>query len=120
LVNKYSKYADFLTIYIEEAHPNDSWELPDATYAPNIKQPTTLTERIELAKCFASKFQDHPFGTLVVDTLDFYNNAAGAYAAWPERLYIIQNDVCLYKGGPGPFGYILKDIEDWLVKQYGE
>jgi hypothetical protein len=57
-----------------------------------------------------------PFG------IDEMNNAANdAYAAWPERLYILdENGRVAYKGGNGPFKYDPKEVRAWLAGRYGE
>ena len=50
---------------------------------------------------------------MLVDEMD--NAAEEAYAAWPERLYIIGTDGSVaYKGGVGPFGFKLDEVESWL------
>ncbi len=108
-------------MYIEEAHPADAWALPvDAEVVPAVAQPRNVDERRELAKCFAAKFADNGVdpGPLVVDTFGA-DAAAPAYAAWPERLYIIVDDVIVYKGGPGPFGYLLPEVKTWLEAAFG-
>jgi hypothetical protein len=57
-----------------------------------------------------------PFG---VD--DMTNAANDAYAAWPERLYIIdENGKIAYRGGNGPFKYYPSEVRDWLAARYGE
>ena len=50
------------------------------------------------------------------------NNAANdAYAAWPERLYIIsENGTIAYRGGMGPFNYKPAEVRAWLAARYGE
>ena len=50
------------------------------------------------------------------------NNAANdAYAAWPERLYIIdENGKIAYRGGMGPFNYNPAEVRAWLAARYGE
>jgi hypothetical protein len=113
----YKGEADFLTVYIEEAHPADAWALPDAKETPTVRQPRSTDERRELAKCFAGRFASLGLGSVVVDTIE--GEAEAKYAAWPERLYIIVDGVVVYKGGPGPFGYVLNDVEEWLVARFG-
>ncbi|ELR17026.1 iodothyronine deiodinase [Acanthamoeba castellanii str. Neff] len=50
------------------------------------------------------------------DDVDHMNDRACAlFSAWPERLYIVQSGRIEFKGGPGPFGYILQDIDEWLA-----
>lgn len=80
-------------------------------------QPKTIEQRVAIANDFTRRFTfTVPFG------IDEMNNAANdAYAAWPERLYIIDKDGCIsYKGGMGPFNYEPKEIREWLTKRYGE
>ena len=50
---------------------------------------------------------------LVVDAMD--NAGEEAFAAWPERLYVIGADgKVAYKGGMGPFGFTADELEAWL------
>lgn len=49
---------------------------------------------------------------IVCDGMD--DAAMHAYAAWPERLYVIQGGKVAYKGGKGPDGYVLEELEQWL------
>ena len=65
-------------------------------------QPKNLNDRIAIANDFTKRFKyPVPFG------IDEMTNAANdAYAAWPERLYIIdESGQISYKGGNGPFNY---------------
>ena len=111
---------DFLTIYVREAHPTDEWQMKS-----NLKekdnvcyaQPKTIEQRLAIANDFTQRFKySVPFG------VDQMNNAANdAYAAWPERLYVIdEGGRIAYKGGNGPFYYDSKEVRDWLAKRYGE
>jgi len=80
-------------------------------------QPKTLDQRVAIANDFTQRFKfSVPFG------IDEMNNAANdAYAAWPERLYIIdERGRISYKGGNGPFKYNPKEVRDWLVNRFGE
>ena len=43
--------------------------------------------------------------------------AEDAYGAWPERLYIVCNKIIVYKGGLGPSGYLLDEVENYLKKR---
>jgi hypothetical protein len=85
----------------------------DVCYA----QPKTVEQRVAIANDFTQRFKySVPFG------IDLMNNAANdAYAAWPERLYVIdENGRISYKGGMGPFNYDPKEVREWLAKRYGE
>lgn len=50
----------------------------------------------------------------VVDALD--NKVGEAYAAWPDRLYIVGKDGKIaYKGAPGPAGFKAQEMADKLA-----
>jgi len=120
IYDDYKDHADFLTIYIREAHPLDEWRMKsnekdkdNVCYA----QPKTLAQRVAIANDFTQRFKfPLPFG------IDEMNNAANdAYAAWPERLYIVDESGRIsYKGGNGPFQYKPKEVRAWLAQRYGE
>lgn len=118
LYNDYKEHVDFLTVYVREAHPTDEWQMKsnvkdDVCYA----QPKNLQQRLAIANDFVRRFQyPLPFG------VDDMNNAANdAYSAWPERLYVIdENGRIAYRGGMGPFHYHPKEVRDWLAARYGE
>jgi hypothetical protein len=105
---------------VREAHPTDEWQMKsnlkdkdDVCYA----QPKTLEQRLAIANDFTKRFKyDVPFG------IDEMNNAANdAYAAWPERLYVLdENGRISYKGGNGPFKYDPKEVRAWLAQRFGE
>lgn len=118
IFNDYKDHADFLTIYVREAHPTDEWQMKsnikdDVCYA----QPRNLADRLAIANDFTKRFNyPVPFG------VDDMNNAANnAYAAWPERLYIIdETGKIAYRGGMGPFNYNPAEVRSWLAARYGE
>lgn len=39
----------------------------------------------------------------VMDTID--NKVSLQFAAWPERIFILQNSKAIYCGGPGPWEF---------------
>ena len=43
------------------------------------------------------------------------NKAGTAYAAMPERLYVVLDGKIVYEGDLGPFGYNLDEVEQYLV-----
>lgn len=103
-------------MYIKEAHPDDEWQLEsneeqDVVYT----QPRTFDERLELVQTFVDKM-DVKLPTLVDD---IRNTAMACYAAWPERLYVIDTDGTIaYKGGMGPFGFKPEELEEFLRDRY--
>jgi len=103
---------------VREAHPTDEWQMKsnvkdDVCYA----QPKNLEQRVIIANDFIKRYKyPVPFG---ID--DMSNNAEGAYSAWPERLYVVdENGKISYKGGNGPFKYDPKEVRAWLAARYGE
>jgi Iodothyronine deiodinase len=84
----------------------------DVCYA----QPKTLAQRVLIANDFTKRFKfPLPFG---ID--DMSNAANDAYAAWPERIYIIdQGGRIAYRGGIGPFNYKPQEAREWLAARYG-
>lgn len=112
---RYSSHADFLTLYIKEAHPTDEWQLPsnekdDVCYL----QPRTTEQRVEIANDFVKRFS-YPI-PLLVDPIE--NEANRIYAGWPERLYVVEDGVIRYKGGPGPFEFHPEEVEAWLADRF--
>lgn len=117
IYNDYKDKVDFLTVYVREAHPTDEWQMKsnvkdDVCYA----QPKTLEQRVAIAQDFTKRFKfPLPFG---ID--DMSNASNDAYAAWPERLYIIdETGHIVYRGGMGPFHYKPAEVREWLAAKYG-
>ncbi|MDP6444689.1 MAG: hypothetical protein QF805_12925, partial [Pirellulaceae bacterium] len=109
----YEKQVDFYTIYIREAHPTDGWRLTfNDQFGIKATQPKSFDERLALADQCSSSLQ--LLCPMLVDTID--DKVAKAYAAFPDRLYLI--DRCgkvAYKGGRGPFGYKPRELERSIV-----
>jgi len=76
-----------------------------------IGQTYTLAERTKTAhQCTATLKLTMP---TVIDKED--NAVNSAYAAWPDRLMIVGKDgKVAYKGGPGPGGFKVNEVEQWL------
>jgi type I thyroxine 5'-deiodinase len=89
----------------------DANEKEDVCYP----QPRTLADRVAIANDFVKRF--HYDVPIAVD--DMGNAAESAYAAWPERLYVVdENGKIAFKGKPGPFGYHPEEVEAWLGKRF--
>jgi hypothetical protein len=118
LARKYSNVADFAYIYIKEAHADDEWQVEKNKVGNVIfNQPQTFEERLILAQAFQESMGTEI--TILVD--DISNTANAAYAAWPERIYVIDTDGrIIYKGKMGPFYFdpdeIVPVLEQRAVK----
>jgi len=118
IFRQYGGRAEFLTVYIKEAHPLDEWRM-DENDKQNVcyQQPRTMAARLAIANDFVSRFH-YPL-PLAVDGMD--NGAERLYAGWPERLYVVDTDGRIaYKGEPGPFGYHPDELARWLAKRFPE
>ena len=76
-----------------------------------FEQPKTFGRRADIAgQCCERLKLTMP---CVVDSID--NAVDEAYAAWPERIFIIGVDGrIVYAGGQGPFGFKPDEAEKWL------
>jgi len=117
LCKDFSGIADFLTVYILEAHAVDEWPLGNEV---QIKQHQTLEERISAAKRFITHYDFTV--PLVVDSID--NSFNNVFAAWPERFYIINEGKLAYIAHPGVNGENTEmwhvEVRNWLLSYYGE
>jgi hypothetical protein len=115
---RYGDRARFLTVYIKEAHPTDEWQM-DSNESEDVcyLQPRSTADRIAIANDFVRRFK-YPI-PLLVDPIE--NPANAVYAAWPERLYIVDEAGRIaYKGGMGPFEFHPEEVEAWLARRFPE
>jgi hypothetical protein len=110
IYKKYKHKADFVWVYVKEAHPTGSRRPAKHVEIP---QPETLDERKDVAnKCSGEIKLAMP---MVVD--DMSNNVATAYNALPDRLFILGADGRIaYRGDRGPRGFSVDGMEQALLK----
>jgi hypothetical protein len=100
---------------VREAHPSDEWQVP-SNRADGVcfRQPRTLGERVAAARQFAAR---HAFRLpLAVDRME--DEAEARYAAWPERIYVVDELGRIgFKGAPGPFGFDPQAAGAWLASR---
>ncbi len=113
LYEHYKDRAEFVMVYVREAHPKGGWVLPsNDRVGVSLDQPKTQDERIAVAQtCQRTLGFDMPF---LVDTID---DAVGAkYSGMPSRLYLLDSEgKVAYKSGRGPFGFKPRELETSLV-----
>ena len=109
--SKFSGSADFVTVYTEEAHPSEQ-----SNFTGNVEIPThqNMEQRIAASQMIAEIKSSDDCYSLVVDLMN--NEASSAYAAIPERLYVVLDGKIIYEGAQGPFGYNLAEVESCLEK----
>jgi len=118
MYQQFKGHAEFLTVYIREAHPQDEWQMKaNVTDGTCYLQPRTLEDRVAIANDFVGRFQ-YPVPLAIDSIADIANRL---YAGWPERLYVIdERGRIVYKGGLGPFNYHPEEVHAWLEKRFPE
>lgn len=110
---RYGDRVTFVLVYIREAHAMDS-HLP--MMFGEVEDPVTLEERHEMAT-FSSEQLGFTLPSVVDDMRDSVNLA---YAAWPERLYLVGRDGdVVFRCGPGPFGFDPGGLEESIQELLG-
>jgi alkylhydroperoxidase family enzyme len=113
LYKKYEGRANFLMVYVREAHPTDGWKMEsNARAGVAVAQPTTFEERSGVAQQFCTKLK--PSMPVVVDELS--DPVGHAYSGMPARLYVIDTQGRVaFKSGRGPFGFKPPELEQALA-----
>jgi hypothetical protein len=110
LAAKHLHNADFLFVYIMEAHAADEWpiqELPES-----IPQHRCMEDRIRAALNFLS---EHPLPTcfsLAIDSA--LNDFVDLYCSWPFRYWIVHGGRVALKSMPEGELVKLDSLEAWL------
>lgn len=106
LVTDFADSVDFVTVYVQEAHATDGWELKGNDYSIAYHQ--SIDHRLEAAKLLLGNGLNCP---LVMDNMK--NTASFEYAAMPESLYIVSDGIVRYQG-LGPYAYDPAAVRDWI------
>jgi Iodothyronine deiodinase len=106
--------AEFLFVYIREAHPDSVLSLVDGQRIASltkIPQATTSEERTEAAAfCGRTLKLTMP---IVVDSIE--NKVGRAYAGWPNRMVVVgTSGNVVYATSPSPRGTDAGRLRDWL------
>jgi len=103
-------------VYIREAHAIDSpWPMGGKDGAPIVEDPVTYDDRKQVAQRCQQALDMSPI-TMLIDGID--NEVGDAYAAWPDRLYLVDEKGKLaYCGGPGPFQFSPDELEDAIREE---
>jgi thiol-disulfide isomerase/thioredoxin len=110
---RYKDRANFLMVYVREAHPTDGWAMAsNAKAGVELKQPTTYDERVKACGLFSGKVK--PGFPVLVDEID--DRVGHGYSGMPGRLYVIDAaGKVAYKSGRGPFGFRAGEMEQALL-----
>jgi hypothetical protein len=118
LFDRYRDRVAFHMVYIKEAHPADGWVMAkNQQLGIDLKDATTLEERAAAAQtaCTTLKIKL----PCLVDGMD--NAANHAYAAWPDRIYVIDTaGKVAVMGATGPAGFApsVNATRAWLERHF--
>ena len=115
MVSDFAAIADFVTVYIEEAHATDGWMIPNNPY--NIKIHRTLEERLIAGRLLKESRASTPC-PIVVDSMS--DDANKAYGGLYERLYVVLDNRIVYQGRRGPSEYFIHEVQEWLHLYAGD
>ena len=113
LFHRYRDRAEFLAVYVREAHPTGGWRMAsNDRVGVTVAQPRATAERAAVAQaCSRTLEMSIP---LLVDEID--DRVGRAYSGMPDRFYVLDRDGRVaYKSGRGPFGFKPGEAEQALV-----
>jgi len=89
--------VQFSLIYIAEAHANDEWPVRSSRYhssgVVDLKQPTTLLERVAVARAFVNEYLEEDSRIQVlVDDPEKGDPYLQAFSPWPLRFHVLGED----------------------------
>ena len=89
IYERHKDAMDFYCVYIQEAHPDNGWQVAmNLDDGAIYDQPETLEERESMAQVCAVRLDMRM--PMLLD--DMNNRIATLYAALPERLYVLDSD----------------------------
>ncbi len=109
----YKDRANFVMVYVREAHPTDGWRMDGNDQAGiATAQPRTYEDRVAVAQT-CGRLLNLGF-PMLVDGID--DPVGSVYSGMPNRLYVIDRDGKIaYKSGRGPYGFMPAELEHSLV-----
>jgi thiol-disulfide isomerase/thioredoxin len=113
LYQRYKDRANFVMVYVREAHPTDGWRMESNDRVGAITaQPKSYEERADVAQKCGQLFKlGFP---MLVDTID--DTVGTRYSGMPGRLYVIDRQGKIaFKSGRGPYLFKPAELEQALV-----
>src|SRR5262245_32429846 len=95
--------ASVVFIYIAEAHATDGWQMQS-----NLDEDVLVANHVTLDDRFAAaRASVERLGLTMPVLVDRMDDAvSNAFAAWPERIYVVDAAGRIaHAGGPGPFEF---------------
>lgn len=113
LYRRYGDRANFVMVYVREAHPTDGWRMEsNDRLGVSTAQPKNYEERAQVAqRCGKLLGLGFP---MLVDTID--DAVGGRYSGMPGRFYLIdRSGKIAFKNGRGPYGFKPDELEQAIV-----
>lgn len=113
LYRRYKDRANFVMVYVREAHPTDGWRMESNDRVGAVTaQPKTYEERADVAQKCGRLFNiGFP---MLVDTID--DTVGARYSGMPGRLYLIDRaGKVAFKSGRGPYLFKPAELEQAIV-----
>ena len=114
---RHGEQVAFFVVYIQEAHPTDGWQISiNEQEEVTFEQPKSAEEREAVAEACTLGLK------LSIPTLidEMTNEVDRAYAALPDRLYLIDAEGRVaYRGGPGPWAFKPDELEAAIGEAVG-
>ncbi|XP_006825342.1 type I iodothyronine deiodinase-like [Saccoglossus kowalevskii] len=124
----YKDKAEFIIVYIKEAHTTEGWKM--GPKFSDSKQTTTLEERIDRARKLleivpnavtSDPYDASKIRVLVDDMNDTFDNA---FWSWPDRAIVIQDGRLVFTGRNiaqqlrSPDKPLTHDLREWMDAHY--
>ncbi|CAM9823957.1 unnamed protein product [Lampetra fluviatilis] len=122
MVDDFSHAADFLLVYVEEAHPSDGWAVPGALQlgvesvydSSGVRTHRDMSERAVAARDLARRY---PLGACRLAADSMAGEANAAFGASFGRACVLSEGRVAYLSGKGPFLYSMPELRRWLCSK---
>ena len=99
----YRDRVEVVFVYVAEAHATDGWQMES-----NVEEDVLVANHVTIDDRFAAARESVERLDLtlpvLVDQMD--DAVSNAFAAWPERIYVVDREGRIADvGGPGPFEF---------------
>jgi hypothetical protein len=106
----FSNQADFLCVYLAEAHSTDEWPVG---VEPKLLQATNLPERAAAAKSFVASTKFN--WPVACDNMK--NEFLEQFGAWPVRFFVLQDNKCIFKSMLDKnYWFDVSELKAWLAE----
>lgn len=112
---RFGAAADFVFVYISEAHASDEW--PISQLDEEIPRHRSLGDRRAAAEGLLRALPLHRAFEVALDTMEDAFDAA--FRSWPFRFWVVQAGRLALKPQPRNATYDVGELERWLTQHCG-